>query len=420
MGLLCFGAVGFVRAIAALMPGLASRAPVHKLAACVGMLAGFAYLLLSGMSVSAVRAWLMAMLVLAAWLLDRLGLTFRNVGIAAFVVLLVAPLSLFTASMQLSFAATAALVIWFEGGRHAGDRRSRPVGWLRDLTTASLVAGGATMPLTAYHFGSVAPWGVVANLIGIPLTGLLIMPAGMAVLVAGALPVPQVVETAALIAMRFGIDLLLAVTGWFASLPASPWRVAPPPPASLSLLYGGMAVALCLDVQAKPRKLALAGIGAAALAASLFSPAADGVFFARGVGGHLVLAGPQGRAETVAAGRLGPARPLSAYLADNAARVLAQPLATALGASGLRHLDHPDAGRLAVVTARARLTAGCRAGAVMVIATVRADYPCRDGTPLVSLAGLPTENYILKITKDGITARAADGQYLRISPVSRP
>ena len=75
------------------------------------MLAGFAYLLLSGMSVSAVRAWLMAMLVLAAWLLDRLGLTLRNVGIAAFIVLLVSPLSLFTAGMQLSFAATAALVI---------------------------------------------------------------------------------------------------------------------------------------------------------------------------------------------------------------------------------------------------------------------------------------------------------------------
>ena len=72
--------------------------------------------------------------------------------------------------MQLSFAATAALVIWFEGRRRfASEGRSRPRR-LGDLL-AALVAGGATMPLTAYHFGTVAPWGVLANLIGIPLTG---------------------------------------------------------------------------------------------------------------------------------------------------------------------------------------------------------------------------------------------------------
>ncbi|MEC8215642.1 MAG: ComEC/Rec2 family competence protein [Pseudomonadota bacterium] len=425
MGLLCFGAVGFVRAAAALLPGYASRFAAHKLAACVGMVAGFAYLLLSGMSVSAVRAWLMAMLVLAAWLLDRLGLTLRNVGIAAFIVLLVSPLSLFTAGMQLSFAATAALVIWFEGRRHAREGRSRPVRWLRDLTAASLVAGGATMPLTAYHFGAVAPWGVLANLIGIPLTGLLVMPAGMAVLVTGALPGPQVIDDAALLAMQFAIDALLAVTGWFAGLPASPWRVAPPPPLLLSLLYGGMAMALCLDMSATARKPTLSAIAVAALAAALLSPAPDGVYYARRAGGHLLLAGAMGQADTIMAGGPGLARSLSPYLADNAARPLAQSVHTDGGpanggSAGMRLHGRAAGGTLAIVTLRRRLTAGCWAGAAMVIATVSADYPCRDGTPLVSLSGLPAGNYTLRITNGGITARAADGQYFRISPVSRP
>ena len=53
-----------------------------------------AYVLLSGMSVSAIRAFLMAMLVLAAWLSDRLGLTLRNVGLAAGAILLVNPVAL--------------------------------------------------------------------------------------------------------------------------------------------------------------------------------------------------------------------------------------------------------------------------------------------------------------------------------------
>ena len=97
------------------------------------------------------------------------------------------------------------------------------------------------MPLTAYHFGTVAPWGVLANLIGIPLTGLVIMPAGMAVLVTGALPGPQVFDDAALAAMQFGIDALLAVTGWFAGLPATPlaWRRRRPPCSSLWRDGGG-------------------------------------------------------------------------------------------------------------------------------------------------------------------------------------
>ena len=68
-GLLCFGVVGLLRATAALFLQAASRLPVHKYAAVGGMIAGLAYVLLSGMSVSAIWTFLMARLVLAACLL---------------------------------------------------------------------------------------------------------------------------------------------------------------------------------------------------------------------------------------------------------------------------------------------------------------------------------------------------------------
>ena len=99
------------------------------------------------------------------------------------------------------------------------------------------------------------------------------MTAGMAVLVTGALPGPQVIDDAALLAMQFGIDALFAVTGLFAGLPASPWRVTPPPPVLLLLIYGGMAMALCLDMSATARKPTLSAIAVAALAATPLSPA---------------------------------------------------------------------------------------------------------------------------------------------------
>ena len=238
---------------------------------------------------------------------------------------------------------------------------------------------------------------MLANLIGIPLTGLLVMPVGMAVLATGALPWPQVFEDAALPAMQFRIDALLDVTGWFAGLPSSPWRVAPPTPVLPSCLYGGMAVALCLDISSSARKPALADIAVLALAASLLSPPADGMYYARGKGGRLVLARPTGQADTISAGGRGVARSLSPYLADNAARVLAQPVHADGGPAngrpaGMRFHDRAAGGTLAIVTLRRWLMAGFRSGAAILVAAVRADYPCRDGTPIVSLSGLTTGN----------------------------
>ena len=46
MGLLCFGVIGFLRGVMALMPGVASRLPVHKFAAFAGLLAAALYVVL--------------------------------------------------------------------------------------------------------------------------------------------------------------------------------------------------------------------------------------------------------------------------------------------------------------------------------------------------------------------------------------
>ena len=417
MGLLCFGLIGCLRGLAALVPSLACRLPVHKFAAVAGVLAGLGYVFLSGLSVSAIRAFLMAALILAAWLLDRLGLTLRNVGLAAGAILLVSPFSLLSAGFQLSFAATAALVIWFESWRGRPSLGGRFRRWGVDLVTASLVASLATLPLTAYHFGAIAPWGVMANLVGIPLTGLWIMPAGLAVLITDFLPVPPPVARAALLAMQTGIDVLVTVAGWFATLPASPLRVVPPPPAVLVIGYAGLGLVLCVAGPARTKVAAVSCILASLAIALVLRTPVDGVIFARDRGGHLLLPGEAGDA----AGFSPPdGRRLSDFLADNAARILAQPVDTSREASALRLFDHVNGDSVAVVTGRSALSAGCGSSARFVLTTVRADYPCRDGRPLYSLAGLPSGNYLLYFRGADIRALRSDGQYFLISPVSRP
>ena len=427
MGLLCFGIVGFLRGLAALMPQTASRVSVHKYAAVAGIIAGLAYVVLSGLSVSAIRAFLMAMLVLAAWL----SVTLRNVALAAGAILLVNPMALFSAGFQLSFAATTALVVWFEGWRHrsrtagiqgAAGRMPRLARWAGDLVLASILASAATLLLTAQHFGTVTPWGVLANLAGIPLTGLWIMPAGLVVLLTQFLPAPDFVAGIALRVMQLGIECLVLVAGALAGLPLAPLRVPPPGAAVLAVAASFLVLGFCLS---SPRALGRACYAAAALVltAGFLLPERDaGILLGRGTT-RLVLAGQDGVARLyVSPERAG--RQLSGFYRDSVARQLAQPVDPVPvpdedGTAGHRHLLR-DGRVTRVVTNRRDLSAACRSEADLVIALVEADYLCRAGTPLYSLAGVPRDNYRLRVAGGALVARATNGQYFRISPVSRP
>jgi hypothetical protein len=113
-------------------------------------------------------------------------------------------------------------------------------------------------------------------------------------------------------------------------------------------------------------------------------------------------------------------RPLSDFLADNAARSLARNIDERTRRRHLALFQQRDRAQIAIVTSRGLLGAACRGPASPVIATVRADYPCRDGTPLFSLAALPPDNYLLRITQNFVRARASNGQYFLINPVRRP
>jgi competence protein ComEC len=102
------GVVFFIfRALLALIPGLADRAPIKKWAAFGALIATTFYLLLSGAEVATQRSYLMIAIVLIGVMLDRPALTIRTLTVAALLVLLLAPQSVVHPSFQMSFAATA-------------------------------------------------------------------------------------------------------------------------------------------------------------------------------------------------------------------------------------------------------------------------------------------------------------------------
>ena len=96
-----------------------------------------------------------------------------------------------------------------------GLRRLRAIVVADVMTT--LVATAAVAPFAVYHFHRLSHYGVVANLISLPLVGLLIMPFALLGLIA----MPLGLEFWPLQIMGFGIDLLVATGKWVASWPGA-------------------------------------------------------------------------------------------------------------------------------------------------------------------------------------------------------
>ena len=178
----------FIRAALALVPSLASRQPIKKWAAAAALVAATFYLLLSGAEVATQRSFIMIAIVLIGVMVDRPALTFRTLTVAAFAVLLLAPEAVVHPSFQMSFAATLALIAAYQYGlpwRAEADTSlgARVALWggreIAGLILASLVAGLATTPYAAFHFHRLAPYGVLANLLAMPVVSAVVMPMGI-------------------------------------------------------------------------------------------------------------------------------------------------------------------------------------------------------------------------------------------------
>ncbi len=213
-----------LRALLALAPPIALRWPIKKLAALATALLLPFYLPMVGASVPTQRACLMALIVLAAVLLDRRAISMRLVAFAALVVLAWSPESLLSASFQLSFAAVTALVAAYEVWRARKPDWEREQATLRRLQIyflgvllSSLIAGLATAPFAAYHFHRLALYGLLANLLAVPLTAFWIMP----LCLLSYLLLPFGLEELAFQPLGWGIAALNSIAVTVADLPGA-------------------------------------------------------------------------------------------------------------------------------------------------------------------------------------------------------
>lgn len=237
MSLMTAFVFGLIRGGIACIPPLALRINAKKTAALLSLGVAAFYLLLSGASVSTERAFVMISVMLVAILIDRRAISLRSLAIAAAILLVFRPENLFAPGFQMSFAAAIALVAGFR----ALERRLNPQRWQRwqieafTLLTSSIIGTFATAPFAAAQFHRFADYGVLANVLAVPVVGVMIIP--MAVL--AVLMAPVGLSALPLWVLGKGAAWILFIAHWTAGLGGAITGIAVPAPGVIAVMACG-------------------------------------------------------------------------------------------------------------------------------------------------------------------------------------
>ncbi len=248
-----FAFFAFRLAIAA-WPWLALRVSAKKAAAIAALIVVGLYLVLSGAHPPARRAAITASVAFVAILLDRRAVSLHSLAFAALLILLVEPEVVVQPGFEMSFCATASLVVLAE----LWPRRPRPTGlpWpiaalqrLRDWSIAmvmvSFVAGAATGPFAIQHFNRVANYGVFANLTADLVASVVLMPMLAICLALEGLGLGHGLGAPALFAAGWAARTVVWLGHLFATGPGAGLTLSSAPEVALIVSYVGIVFA-CL------------------------------------------------------------------------------------------------------------------------------------------------------------------------------
>ena len=199
---------------------------------------------LTGFQASAIRATVMATVVIGGWALKRPKNHINSLCAAALIILIWEPAQLFQAGFQLSFCVVFCIILlmpplekaaayFFKPDPLLPDELRprwqkmlrRPGRYLRDTLLVSLAAWLGSIPLAACYFNILTPVSPPANLLAVPLCGLVLICNLISLLLAGWLPiVPELYNHAG----WFLMECIRVSSHWSARWPGAYYYVTPP------------------------------------------------------------------------------------------------------------------------------------------------------------------------------------------------
>lgn len=210
-----------VRALLALSHYLSLHYDLKKASALVALIGAFGFMLIVGASIPTQRAMIMTGLALVAVMVERRAISLRLVALAAIIIIGFSPQEVLSLSFQLSFAAVIALVVCYERlhpfmgylYRDAGTIRKIMIYFIGVILT-SIIASVATAPFVLQAFNHLPLYGVLANLLALPIMAVLVMP----FIILGYLSFFVGGQTIVFSVLDMSVDVILDIAKWTISL----------------------------------------------------------------------------------------------------------------------------------------------------------------------------------------------------------
>ncbi len=171
------------------------------------------YLLITGMQISAQRAYIMVILVLVAIMIERKYRGLIAIAFAAAVILIIEPEAILKPGFQMSFSAVLALVASYQINANKLFK-IKIMKYFVSIMISSVIASLATVPYTIYNFNYFSISGIITNLVAIPIVTLIIIPLGIIYV----LLIPLGIEWIIAPFIERPIDSILYITNAIASL----------------------------------------------------------------------------------------------------------------------------------------------------------------------------------------------------------
>ncbi|MBQ9144507.1 MAG: ComEC/Rec2 family competence protein [Paludibacteraceae bacterium] len=132
------------------------------------------YAFITGLSPSVMRSALMLTFVECSFLFKQQTSRWNAILAAALIILIINPLSLWSVSFQLSFAAVLSIMLVGSKLQQKVVLRGKMWQYIGGLLIVSIAAQVGTMPLTLHYFGQTSNYFALTNLIVIPMAGVLL------------------------------------------------------------------------------------------------------------------------------------------------------------------------------------------------------------------------------------------------------
>ena len=198
------------------------RYDLRKPAALIALAVTFVYFLISGQSISCIRAFIMTSIILLAVLLNRRAISLRLWAFAVIIVVSIMPEAVISPGFLMSFAAVLGLTAFYEKNaaklHHWFAQKSllgKILTYITGVLITDFVASLMTTPYSLYYFRQFSLYTSLGNLLAAPVIAFVIMPALLAFLIT----VPFGGSTLCLKLLSAGVGLLNDITAYVASLP---------------------------------------------------------------------------------------------------------------------------------------------------------------------------------------------------------